>query len=72
MHAPRTSYLEVVIKILRYLKGTPGKEKMMKTNNSNDVYGYSDVDCVESFDRKSTTDFYAFVGRNLVKWKSKK
>jgi hypothetical protein len=66
MHAPRTPHLEAVTKILWYLKGTPGKEILMKNNNSNEVCGYSDADWAGSFDRKSTIDFYTFVGENLV------
>jgi hypothetical protein len=54
------------------LKGTTGKGILMKNNNSNDVCGYSDTDWVESFDQKSTTDFYTFVGGNLVTWRNKK
>jgi hypothetical protein len=72
MHAPRTPHLEVIIKILRYLKGTPGKEILMKNNNSTEVCGYSDADWTGSFDGKSITDFCTFVGRNLVTWRSKK
>jgi hypothetical protein len=72
MHAPRTPHLEVIMKILRYLKGTPGKEILMKNNNSTEVCGYSDADWAGSFDGKSITDFCTFVGRNLVTWRSKK
>jgi hypothetical protein len=66
MHAPRTPHLEAVTKILRYLKGTHGKEILMKNNKSNEVCGHFDADWAESFDMKSTTGFYTFVGENLV------
>jgi hypothetical protein len=66
MHAPRTPHLEAINRILRYLKGSPGKGILMKRNNTNDICGYSDTDWVGSFDRKSTTGFYTFVGGNLV------
>jgi hypothetical protein len=72
MHSPRTPHLEAINRILKYLKGTPGKGIFMKCNNSNEVCGYSDADWAESFDRKSTTGFCTFVGGNLVTWKSKK
>jgi muramoyltetrapeptide carboxypeptidase LdcA involved in peptidoglycan recycling len=72
MHTPRTSHLDAVNRILRYLKRTPGKGILMKNNNSNTLCGYSDADWVGSFDRKSTTGFCTFVGGNLVTWKSKK
>jgi Reverse transcriptase (RNA-dependent DNA polymerase) len=72
MHTPRTSHLDAVNRILRYLKGTPGKGILMKNNNSNTLCGYSDADWAENFDRKSTTGFCTFVGGNLVTWNSKK
>jgi hypothetical protein len=72
MHNPRTPHLEAINRILRYLKGTPEKEIYMKNNDSNEICGYSNADWAGSFDRKSTTSFYTFVGGNLVTWRSKK
>jgi hypothetical protein len=72
MHASRTSHLDVINRILRYLKGSPGKGIWMKRNNTNAICGYSDADWAESFDRKSTISFCTFVGGNLVTWKNKK
>ena len=72
MHSPRTPHLEAVHRILRYLKGNPGKGIKMENNSSNEICGYSDADWAGSFDRKSTTGFCTFVGGNLVTWKSKK
>ena len=66
MHSQRTPHLEAVNRILRFLKTNPGKGIWMKNNDSNDICGYSDADWTRSFDRKSTTDFYTFIGRNLV------
>jgi hypothetical protein len=72
MHTPKTSHMEAINRILRYLKRTPGKEIFMKNNNSNEIYGYTDADWAESFDRKSTTSYCTFIGENIVTWKSKK
>jgi hypothetical protein len=66
MHAPRTPHLEAINRILRYLKGTPGKGVWMKNNNSNDIRGNFDADWARSFDRKSTTKFYTFIDENLA------
>jgi hypothetical protein len=44
----------------------------MKRNNTNTICGYFNADWVGSFERKSTTDFCTFVGKNLVRWKIKK
>jgi hypothetical protein len=72
MHTPRTSHMEAINRILRYLKRTLGKGIFMKNNNSNEIYGYTDADWAESFDRKSTTSYCTFIGENIVTWKSKK
>jgi len=72
MHAPRTTHLDAVNRIIRYLKGSPGQGIWMKKNNTNNILAYSDADWAGSFDRKSTTGYCTFVGGNLITWKSKK
>jgi Reverse transcriptase (RNA-dependent DNA polymerase)/gag-polypeptide of LTR copia-type/Integrase core domain/GAG-pre-integrase domain len=73
MHSPRTTHLDVVNRILRYLKGCPGQGILMKRNyDTNSIAGYSDADWAGTFDRKSTTGYCTFVGGNLVTWRSKK
>jgi hypothetical protein len=72
MHLPRTTHLDVIDRILRYLKGTPELGIYFKNNNSNKIYDYSDADWVEGFDRKSTIDFCTFIYENIVTWRSKK
>jgi hypothetical protein len=72
MHTPRTSHLDAINRILRSLKSCPEKGIWMRNNKTNAVCGYFDADWIGSFDRKSTTGFYTFVGENLVTWKSKK
>jgi hypothetical protein len=66
MYAPRTTHLNVIGRILRYLKETNEKGIWMKNNNSNEIYGYFNADWVRSFDRKLTTNFCTFVGENLT------
>jgi hypothetical protein len=66
MHVPRTVQLDVINRILRFLKGSPGNGVWMKCNYSNEVCDYSDAYWVESFDRKSTTSFRTFVSENLT------
>jgi hypothetical protein len=72
MHAPRTVQLDVIDRILRFLKGSPGNGVWMKCNYSNEVCDYSDAYWAESFDRKLTTSFRTFVSENLTTWKNKK
>jgi hypothetical protein len=51
MHAPRTTHLEVVDRILKYIKKAPRQGIWMMKNNTNDVVGYSDADWADSYDR---------------------
>jgi hypothetical protein len=71
MHAPRTTHMDAVVRILRYLKGSPGRVRMQKNKHVN-IMAYSDADWAGSNDRKSTTGYYTFIGGNLVTWRSKK
>jgi hypothetical protein len=65
-------HLDVINRILRYLKNTIGKGIWLMNNDSNEIYGYSDADWAESFDRKLTTSFCTFVDENIVTWRNKK
>jgi hypothetical protein len=44
MYALRTTHVNVIDRILRYLKRTPKKEIWIKNNKSNDVCDYFDAD----------------------------
>ena len=73
MHDPRTGHMEVVSRILRYLKSCPGKGILFSAHEHLRIEGYTDADwagCLD--DRKSTTGYCVFVGGNLISWRSKK
>ena len=73
MQNPKLSHWEAVCRILRYLKGSPGKGLVLKPTNNLDIIGYSDANWAgDNLDRRSVSGFYVFVGGNLVSWKSKK
>uniref|UniRef100_A0A2N9IGY8 Integrase catalytic domain-containing protein n=1 Tax=Fagus sylvatica TaxID=28930 RepID=A0A2N9IGY8_FAGSY len=66
-------HMDAVIRILRYLKSSPGKGLMFSKNNHLNVDGYTDADWAGNIsDRKSTSGYFTFVGGNLVTWRSKK
>jgi hypothetical protein len=44
MHTPRISHLDVLNRILQYLKGTLEKRIWISKNNINVMCGYSDID----------------------------
>jgi hypothetical protein len=73
MHDPRTGHMEAVYRILRYLKGTPGRGIWFRKNGHLNLEGYCDADWASSRDdRRSTSGYCVFVGGNLVSWRSKK
>jgi hypothetical protein len=72
MHDPRTSHMDIVKRILRYLKSCPGKGILFSKNEHLKIEGYTDADwagCLD--DRKSTSGYCMFIGGNLVSWRSK-
>src|SRR4051812_14959001 len=73
MHDPRTQHMEAAMRILRYLKGSPGKGLWYGRKGHLKIEGYCDADwasCVD--DRRSTSGYCIFVGGNPVSWRSKK
>lgn len=44
MHAPDEEHLEAVYRILRYLKGTPGKGSFFKKTEQRSIEAYTDAD----------------------------
>ncbi|XP_039013076.1 transcription factor TGA7-like [Hibiscus syriacus] len=66
MHNPREKHLEVVNRVLRYLKGTPGKGLHFKKTNSRYVDIYTDADWACSVnDRRSTNGYCSYVWGTL-------
>ena len=73
MHSPSEEHMNVVIRILRYLKSSPGKGILFTKGHNLDIHGYTDADWAGSIqDRCSTSGYFTFVGGNLVTWRSKK
>jgi len=73
MHTPREPHMEVVYRILRYLKSSPGKGLLFSQHDHLKIEAYTDADWAGSItDRRSTSGYCTFVGGNLVTWRSKK
>ena len=73
MHCPSEDHMDVVIRILQYLKSSSGKGLMVSKNNHLKVEGYTDADWARNIsNRKSTSGYFMFVGGNLIAWRSKK
>ena len=73
MHSPSKSHLDVVYRILKYLKGTPRRGLLFRKNEERKVEVYVDADWAGSItDRRSTSGYCSYVWGNLVTWQSKK
>ena len=73
MHDLGEHHMNAVMRILRYLKGSPSKGILFNKNNHLRVEGYTDADWTgSSDDRRSTSGYFTFVRGNLVTWRSKK
>ncbi|GJR53458.1 putative ribonuclease H-like domain-containing protein [Tanacetum coccineum] len=69
----KTSYLNVVKRIFRYLKGKPKLGLWYPRVSSFDLEAYLDSDYAgANLDRKSTTGGCQFLGRRLISWQCKK
>jgi hypothetical protein len=73
MHNPSEVHMEVALRVLGYLKSSPGRGILFSKNDHLNIIGYTDADWARNLtDRKSTSGYFTFVGGNLVTWKSKK
>jgi hypothetical protein len=73
MHSPREPHMEVVYRILRYLKSSLGKGLLFSQHDHLKIEAYTDAYWVGSItDRRSTSSYCTFVGGNSVTWRSKK
>ena len=68
MHNPGKQHMNIVMRILRYLKSAPGNGNLfIKNVDCQSVDAYSDADWVEAiYDKRSTSGYFTFVGGNLV------
>ena len=74
MQSPHEEHLEVVQRILRYLKSTPGRGLFFKKTGQQAIEVFTDADWATGSisDQKSTSGYCTFVWGNLVTWRSKK
>uniref|UniRef100_A0A3Q7GED5 Reverse transcriptase Ty1/copia-type domain-containing protein n=1 Tax=Solanum lycopersicum TaxID=4081 RepID=A0A3Q7GED5_SOLLC len=65
--------MEAALRVVRYIKGTPGMGLMMPAGTTNQLMAYCDSDwgaCLET--RRSVTGYLVKLGGVVISWKSKK
>ncbi|GKB58900.1 uncharacterized mitochondrial protein-like protein [Tanacetum coccineum] len=73
MHSPKQSDLRLAFKVLRYLKGSPGKGILYEKSNEFNVSAYVDSDWAKcTATRRSITGYAVYLGDSLISWRSKK
>ncbi|XP_031106238.1 uncharacterized protein LOC116010883 [Ipomoea triloba] len=73
MHAPTTRHWAMLKRVLRYVKGTLNFGLHICRSDSVGIHAFSDYDWAgDPSDRKSTSGFAVFLGRNLGSWVCRK
>ncbi|KAK9051665.1 hypothetical protein SSX86_028293 [Deinandra increscens subsp. villosa] len=73
MHAPTNGHLQIALRLLKYLKKSPGMGIFIGSGSLTDLKVYADADWAKCLiTRKSVTGFCVFLGGSLISWKSKK
>ena len=73
MAAPRSPHYAIVLKILRYIKGTIFDGLYFSSHSSLTLQAYSDANWAgDPTDRQSTTGYCFLLGDSLISWRSKK
>jgi len=71
LDAPRTTHINAVRHIFRYLSGTK-QLRLILGGKVNDVVGFSDADWASHIHHHSISGFAFFVGLGVVSWSAKK
>ncbi|XP_057251474.1 uncharacterized mitochondrial protein AtMg00810-like [Beta vulgaris subsp. vulgaris] len=73
LSAPMVPHWEAALRVLRYLKGSPGQGILLRSRNDLCLSAYCDSDwaaCPTT--RRSLSGYLVFLGCSLVSWKTKK
>ena len=73
MHAPRVEHWDAALRVVRYLKGSPGQGILLPSNCDLRLTGWCDSDWASCpLTRRSLTGWIVFLGGSPISWKTKK
>jgi hypothetical protein len=73
MHQPRQEHWEAALRVVRYLKGSPGQGVLLRSDNDLTLKGWCDSDWDACpLTRRSLTGYIVFLGDSPISWKTKK
>ncbi|BBG97645.1 Ankyrin repeat family protein [Prunus dulcis] len=73
MHEPRTPHMDAALRIVRYLKSTPGQGLLFRSDNKIKLTVFCDSDWAGCpITRRSTTGYCVFLGNSLISWRTKR
>ena len=73
MAAPTMQHFKAAMRVVHYLKTSPGRGLLFSRTSEVQLLGFSDADwggCVDT--RKPISGYCFFLGHSFISWKSKK
>jgi hypothetical protein len=73
MHEPRQQHMAAALRVVRYLKSSPGQGLLLHSNSSLNLRAFCDSDWAGCpITRRSTTGYCVFLGNSLISWRTKR
>lgn len=73
MNLPYTEHMDAAMRVLRYLKSTPGQGLMLRPVNVFQIHGFCDADWASCpITRRSLTGYFICLGSSPISWRTKK
>lgn len=73
MQQPRNDHWQAALRVVRYLKGTPGQGIVLSSTNDFQISGWCDSDWGSCpLTRRSVTGYFVQLGESPVSWKTRK